>query len=85
MTYEKAIEMGGKDWNGKRVYFNDAATKAALYDVTIQGKDGYKNGGKISRSNLYKITSSRPYFDIASGELKDMASGFSRSCDYANI
>lgn len=73
MTYEKAIEMGGKDWNGKRVYFSTDESKAALYGITIKGKDGYKDGEKISRSNLFKITASKPYFDIASGEVKDMA------------
>ena len=73
MTYEKAIEMGGKDWNGKRVYFSTDDSKASLYGITIKGRDGYKDGEKISRGNLFKITLSKPYFDIASGEIKDMA------------
>ncbi len=85
MTYDQAIAMGGKDWNGKRVYFNSDQSKASLYGVTICGKDGYKDGEKISRSNLYKITSSKPYFDVASGEIVGKVESFARCVGYASI
>lgn len=85
MTYEMAIQMGGKDWQGKRVYFNSEESKAALYGIEIKGKDGYKDGEKISRNNLFKITVSKPYFDIASGELCGLVSSFATCCGYAKI
>lgn len=85
MTYEMAIQMGGTDWQGKRVYFNSDASKASLYGIEIKGKDGYKDGEKISRNNLFKITVSKPYFDIASGELVGLVSSFSTCCGYAKI
>ena len=85
MTYEQAIEMGGKEWNGMRVYFNTDQQKASLYGIEIKGKDGYKDGEKISRNNLFKITSSRPYFDIDTKELCGLVSGFAHCCGFANI
>lgn len=84
MTKEKALEMGGKEWQGKRVYFNSDDQKAALYGVTIQGKDGYIDGEKISRSNLYKITVSKPYFDVATEELCGTIPSFSICSPYAS-
>ena len=85
MTYQQAIDMGGKDWQGKRVYFNSDQQKAALYGIEIKGKDGYKDGEKISRSNLFKITVSKPYYDIASGELRDIVTSFALCSGFAKI
>ena len=88
MTYSKAIEMGGTEWTGgdnRRVYFNSDAQKAALYGVTIQGKDGYIGTEKISRNNLYKITTSRPYFNVKKDELAGMVAKFAGCAGYAQI
>lgn len=85
MTYQEAVDMGGKDWNGKRVYFNLDSEKAALYGIEIKGKDGYKDGEKISRNNLFKITVGKPYFDVATGELRDTVSSFALCSGYARI
>lgn len=85
MTYQQAIDMGGKDWQGKRVYFNGDAQKAALYGIEIKGKDGYKDGEKISRNNLFKITVSKPYYDVATGELKDIVTNFALCSGFAKI
>jgi hypothetical protein len=88
MTYEKAIEMGGTEWVGgdhHRVYFNTDSQKAALYGVTIKGKDGYKDGEKLSRSNLFKLTSSRPFFDVKTGELVGLVENFARCIGYATL
>jgi hypothetical protein len=85
MTYEDAIQMGGKDWQGKRVYFNSDEAKAALHGVEIKGRDGYKDGEKISRNNLFKITSSKPYFDVATGTVCGLVTSFHTCCGYAKI
>lgn len=85
MTKQEAIDMGGKEWQGKRVYFNDLDQKAALYGITVKGKDGYKDGEKISRSNLYKIAVSKPYFDVASGQLCDIVTSFALCSGFAKI
>ena len=85
MTYEKAIEIGGKEWNGKRVYFNSDEQKALLHGVTIEGKDGYINGEKISRNNLFKIRSSKPYFDIETKEVKGLVEKFASCAGYAIV
>ena len=83
MTKEKAIEIGGKEWNGKRVYFNGDEQKAALYGVKIVGKDGYIGNEKISRNNLFSIRSSKPYFDIATEKMEGLVS-FSKCSGYAS-
>lgn len=83
MTYDQAIAMGGKDWNGKRVYFNSDQSKAAIYGIDIKGKDGYKDGEKISRNNLYKITSSKPYFEVETGKIVGFIDNFAGCVGYA--
>lgn len=85
MTYQQAIQMGGKEWQGKRVYFSTPDQKAAIYGVEIVGKDGFKDGEKISRSNLYKITSSSPYFDIAAGELCGLVKKLAACSSFAKV
>lgn len=85
MTYEKALEIGGKEWKGKRVYFNTDEQKAFLHGVRIEGKDGYVDGEKISRNNLFKIRSTKPYFDIESGRLIGIIQKFASCAGYAEI
>jgi len=85
MTYDEAIQMGGTDWQGKRVYFNGDSQKAALYGIAIKGKDGYKDGEKISRSNLFKITVSKPYLDVATEKMCGLVDSFASCVGFAKI
>jgi hypothetical protein len=88
MTYKEALEMGGTEWVGgdhHRVYFNQDSQKAALYGVTIKGKDGYKDGKALSRSNLFKIRVSQPFFDVKTGELAGLVKNFAHCVGYAAL
>jgi hypothetical protein len=70
MNVEKMIDFGGKDWNGKRVYFNgEVAYKAIGLEYMVYGRDGnkktsYLNGEKISNNKAFDIAKDF-YFDIA--------------------
>lgn len=60
-------EMGGKDWNGKRYYFNDWHQYSSL--KIERNKSGSLNtvefdGEKISNSKAEKMLSGKVYYDI---------------------
>jgi len=68
MSVEKMIAFGGKDWNGKRVYFNGEVAYKAI-GLTCENyksgqiKNATLNGEKISNNKAFGIAKDF-YFDI---------------------
>ena len=57
----KLEEMGGKDWNGKRYYFNEWQKYSSL---KIDRNKAEFAGEKISKSKAEKMLSGKVYYDI---------------------
>ena len=73
-TRDEALKIGGKEWGGKRVYFNDGA-KEALLELEVShykhgGISSAKTDGKfISNSKANKMLANKYYFDIATSQI----------------
>lgn len=72
---EKMIAFGGKEWSGKRVYFNgEVADKAIGLEYMVYGrksakgtncKSSWLNGEEVSNNSAFKIREDF-YYDIES-------------------
>jgi hypothetical protein len=81
MTYEKAIKMGGTEWqrgDHHRVYFNRDAKKE-LYGLELEYyrtsgniSRAKRNGEIISNSRARKMLFSNTYFDVKKNEMCGM-------------
>lgn len=70
---EKMVKFGGKEWNGKRVYFNgQVAEKAIGLEYMVYGREGnkktsYINGQLISNNRGFSLKKDF-YYDIEAGK-----------------